>query len=136
MANNFLFEVVTPHHLVLSQEVEEVTAPGAEGEFGVLPGHTQFFTTLKIGEVAYRQGKEQRHLAVTEGFAEILPDRVTILAAAAELAPEIDVERAHQAKERAEKQLKQLTPENEEFYVVTGALDRANNRLAVANKRK
>jgi F-type H+-transporting ATPase subunit epsilon len=136
MANNFLFEVVTPHHLVLSQEVEEVTAPGAEGEFGVLPGHTQFFTTLKIGEVAYRQGKEQRHLAVTEGFAEILPDRVTILAEAAELAQEIDVERARQAKERAEKQLKQLTPENEEFYVVMGAVERANNRLSVANKRK
>jgi F-type H+-transporting ATPase subunit epsilon len=136
MANNFLFEVVTPHHLVLSQEVEEVTAPGAEGEFGALPGHTQFFTTLKIGEVMYRQGKEQHHMAVTEGFVEVLPDRVTILAEAAELAQEIDVERARQAKERAEKQLKQLTPENEEFYVVTAALDRANNRLAVAGKRK
>ena len=136
MGSNFLFEVVTPHHLVLSQEVEEVTAPGAEGEFGVLPGHTQFFTTLKIGEIAYRQGKEQRYLAVTAGFAEVLPDRVTILAEAAELAPEIDVERARQAKERAEKQLKQLTPENEEFYVVMGALERAMNRLAVASRRR
>jgi F-type H+-transporting ATPase subunit epsilon len=136
MANNFLFEVVTPHRLVLSEEVEEVTAPGAEGEFGVLPGHTQFFTTLKIGEVAYRQGKEERHLAVTEGFAEILPDRVTILAEAAESAPEIDVDRARQAKERAEKQLKQLTSENEEFSVIMGALERANNRLAVAGKKR
>ena len=136
MANNFLFEVVTPHHLVLSQEIEEVTAPGAEGEFGALPGHTQFFTTLKIGEVMYRQGKEQHHMAVTQGFVEVLPDRVTILAEAAELAQEIDVERARQAKERAEKQLKQFTPENEEFYVVMGALERAMNRLAVASRRR
>ena len=136
MASNFLLEVVTPQRLVLSQEIEEVTAPGAEGEFGALPGHTQFFTTLKIGEVMYRQGKEQRHMAVTEGFVEVLPDRVTILAEAAELAPEIDMERARHAKERAEKSLKQLSSEDKEYYSSVAALERANNRLAVANKRK
>ena len=133
---NFLLEVVSPHRLVLSQEVEEITAPGAEGEFGVLPGHTQFFTTLKIGEVMYRQGKEQRHMAVTQGFVEVLPDRVTVLAEAAELSPEIDMDRARQAKERAEKSLKHLSSEDTEYYTVVAALDRAMNRLAVASRRR
>jgi F-type H+-transporting ATPase subunit epsilon len=136
MAVNFLLEVVTPHRLVLSQEVEEVTAPGKEGEFGVLAGHTPFFTTLKIGEIMYRAGKEPQHMAVTWGFVEVLPDRVTILAEAAELSPEINVERAKQAKERAEQSLKHLTAEDTEYYAVMAALDRAMNRLAVASRRR
>jgi F-type H+-transporting ATPase subunit epsilon len=136
MADNFLLEVVTPHRLVLSQEVEEMTAPGVEGEFGVLPGHTPFFTTLKVGELAYRTGKEEGHMAVTWGFVEVLSDRVTILAEAAELALEIDVERAKKARERAEKQLKQLSPEDKEFYSSMAALERAMNRLAVSSRRR
>jgi F-type H+-transporting ATPase subunit epsilon len=136
MTGNFLLEVVTPHRLVMSQEVEEITAPGVEGEFGVLSGHTPFFTTLKVGEVVYRFGKEERHMAVTWGFVEVLPDRVTILAEAAELAPEIDVERAKRARERAEKRLKQLNPEEKEFYSSMGALERAMNRLTVSSRRR
>jgi F-type H+-transporting ATPase subunit epsilon len=136
MADNFLLEVVTPHRLVLSQEVEEMTAPGVEGEFGVLPGHTPFFTTLKVGELVYRTGKEEGHMAVTWGFVEVLSDRVTILAEAAELALEIDVERAKKARERAEKQLKQLSPEDKEFYSSMAALERAMNRLAVSSRRR
>jgi F-type H+-transporting ATPase subunit epsilon len=136
MADNFLLEVVTPHRLVLSQEVEEVTAPGVEGEFGVLSGHTPFFTTLKVGELAYRAGKEEGHMAVTWGFVEVLDDRITILTEAAELAPEIDVERAKRAKERAEKRLKQLSSEDKEFYSSVGALERAMNRLTVASRRR
>lgn len=136
MADNFLLEVVTPHRLVVSQEVEEITAPGAEGEFGVLPGHTPFFTTLKVGAVMYRFGKEEQHMAVTWGFVEVLPDRVTILAEAAELAPEIDVERAKRAQERAEKRLKQLSPEDMEFYASMAALERAMNRIAVSSRRR
>jgi F-type H+-transporting ATPase subunit epsilon len=136
MAANFLLEVVTPHRLVASQEVDEITAPGAEGEFGVLPGHTPFFTTLKVGEVMFRAGKEERHMAVTWGFVEVLPDRVTILTEAAELAPEIDVERAKRAKDRAEKQLKQLRHEDKEFYSSMGALERAMNRISVASRRR
>jgi F-type H+-transporting ATPase subunit epsilon len=135
MASNFLLEVVTPYRLVLSQEVEEMTAPGVEGEFGVLPGHTPFFTTLKIGEVMYRADKEQGHMAVTWGFAEVLHDRVTILAEAAELSPEIDVERAKLAKERAEKSLKHLSSEDTEYYTCMAALERALNRLSVASRR-
>jgi F-type H+-transporting ATPase subunit epsilon len=136
MASNFLLEVVTPYRLVLSQEVEEMTAPGVKGEFGVLPGHTPFFTTLKIGEVMYRAGKEQGHMAVTWGFVEVLHDRVTILAEAAELSPEIDVERAKLAKERAEKSLKHLSSEDTEYYTCMAALERAMNRLSVASRRR
>ena len=136
MADNFLLEVVTPHRLVLSEEVEEMTAPGVEGEFGVLPGHTPFFTTLKVGELMYRAGKEAGHMAVTWGFVEVLSDRVTILAEAAELAPEIDVERAKRAKDRAEKRLKQLSSEDKEFYSSVGALERAMNRITVSSRRR
>jgi F-type H+-transporting ATPase subunit epsilon len=136
MAAHFLLEVVSPYRLVLSQEVEELTAPGAEGEFGVLPGHTPFFTTLKIGEIMYRAGKEPRHMAVAWGFVEVLNDRVTILAEAAELSPEIDVERAKRAKERAEKNLKQVSSEDKEYYTFAAALERAMNRLTVASRRR
>jgi F-type H+-transporting ATPase subunit epsilon len=136
MAANFLLEVVTPYGLVLSQEVEEITAPGAEGEFGVLPGHTPFFTTLKIGEIMYRAGKNPQHIAVAWGFVEVLHDKVTILAEAAELPEAIDVERAKRAKERAEKNLKQLTSEEKEYFTAVAALERAMNRIAVASKRR
>jgi F-type H+-transporting ATPase subunit epsilon len=136
MAANFLLEVVTPYGLVLSQEVEEMTAPGVEGEFGVLPGHTPFFTTLKIGEIMYRTGKETRHMAVAWGFVEVLHDKVTILAEAAELPDAIDVERAKRAKERAEKNLKQVSSEDKEYYTSVAALDRAMNRISVASRRR
>ena len=136
MAGNFLLEVVTPYGLVLSQEVEEITAPGAEGEFGVLPGHTPFFTTLKIGEIMYRAGKEPRHVAVAWGFVEVLHDRVTILAEAAELPTNIDVERAKRAKERAERGLKQLSSEDKAYYTSVAALERAMNRISVASRRR
>jgi F-type H+-transporting ATPase subunit epsilon len=136
MAASFLLEVVTPYGLVLSQEVEEMTAPGVEGEFGVLPGHTPFFTTLKIGEIMYRAGKETRHMAVAWGFVEVLHDKVTILAEAAELPEAIDVERAKRAKERAEKNLKQVSSEDKEYYTSVAALDRAMNRISVASRRR
>jgi F-type H+-transporting ATPase subunit epsilon len=136
MAANFLLEVVTPYGLVLSQEVEEITAPGTGGEFGVLPGHTPFFTTLKIGEIMYRAGKQPQHIAVAWGFVEVLHDKVTILAEAAEMPEVIDVERARRAKERAEKNLKQLTSEDKEYFTVVAALDRAMNRLTVASRRR
>lgn len=136
MAASFLLEVVTPNRLVLSQEVGEITAPGVEGEFGVLPGHTPFFSTLKVGEVMYRAEKEPKYMAVTWGFVEVLSDRVTILTEAAELEQEIDVERAQRAKDRAEERLKHLSPEDREFYWAMGALERAINRLTIASRRK
>jgi len=127
-----LLEVVTPERLVLSQEVEEVVAPGREGQFGVLPGHRPFFTILTIGELMYRVKGKEHYMALSGGFAEVLPDRVIVLAETAELASEIDVERAKKAKERAEERLKELVPMDPGYAAVVAALKRALTRLKVA----
>ena len=105
MAHTTLLEVVTPEHLLLSQQVEEVIAPGIEGEFGVLPGHTHFLTTLKIGELRYRIGEHMQYMSVLWGFAEVTPQKVTILAEVAEKAEDIDVDRAQAGVEEAERRL-------------------------------
>jgi F-type H+-transporting ATPase subunit epsilon len=105
MAHTILLEVVTPEHLLLSQQVEEVIAPGIEGEFGVLPGHTHFLTTLKIGELRYRIGEHMQYMSVLWGFAEVTPQKVTILAEVAEKAEDIDVDRAQAGVEEAERRL-------------------------------
>src|SRR5437870_4380980 len=105
MAGKLLLEVVTPEHLLLSQEVDEVIAPGVEGEFGVLPGHAHFLTTLKVGELRYRTGDTTHFMAVLWGYAEVTPAKVTVLAEVAEKAEDIDVERAQGAVEAAERRL-------------------------------
>src|SRR4030066_933874 len=94
MAETILLEIVTPDRLVLSEEVDEVMAPGVEGEFGGLPGHTPFLTTLKVGELTYRKGKEIHHMAVSWGYAEVTQKKETVLAEAAEVAAEIDIDGA------------------------------------------
>ena len=86
MAGKFLLEVVTPEKLLLSQQVDEVIAPGSEGEFGVLPGHCHFLSTLRIGELRYRVGDLTNHMAVLWGYAEVTPTKVTIMAEIAEKA--------------------------------------------------
>jgi len=91
--------------------VDEVVVPGSQGEFGVLPGHTPLLSTLKIGELWYRQGQEKHYLAIAFGFVEVLPDRVTVLAQVGERAQEIDVQRAERAKQRAEQRLAQAQPQ-------------------------
>src|SRR5580765_8800409 len=91
-------EIVTPDRALLREEVDEVVVPGSQGEFGVLPGHTPMLSTLKIGELWYRQGQEKHYLAIAFGFVEVLPDRVTVLAQIAEKAEEIDHARAEAAK--------------------------------------
>jgi F-type H+-transporting ATPase subunit epsilon len=98
-------DIVTPDRSVVVDHVDEVQIPGAEGYLGVLPGHTPLLTTLQVGELWYRKGSEKFYLSVAFGFAEILPDRVTILAQGAERAEEIDVIRAEEAKRRAEARL-------------------------------
>jgi F-type H+-transporting ATPase subunit epsilon len=105
LAKKVLLEVVTPDHLLLSREVDEVVAPGSEGEFGVLPGHAHFLSMLKIGELRYRVGDQTNYMSVLWGFAEVTPTKVTILAEIAEKAEDIDVERAQAAVERAEQRL-------------------------------
>jgi len=105
MAGKILLEVVTPEHLLLSKQVDEVIAPGSDGEFGVLPGHAAFLTTLKIGELRYKIGDTWSYMSVLWGYAEVNPTKVTILAEIAEKAEDIDVERAAQKVAEAEQRL-------------------------------
>jgi len=98
-------EIVTPDHAVVHAEVDEVQLPGREGYFGVLPGHTPFLAMLDVGQMWYRRGQEKTFLAVGFGFAEVLPDRVIVLARVAEKAEEIDVARAEAAMRRAEQRM-------------------------------
>lgn len=132
----FLLEVVTPQKLLLSEEVDELVAPGREGSFGVLPGHIPFITTLKIGELSYRKGREERHLAISWGYAEVRPEKVIILADVAERAEEIDAARAEVAKERAEARLQGFLGGDETVDIARAqaSLQRALTRLTVASK--
>src|SRR6476619_3631587 len=98
-------QIVTPERLRLREQVDEVEIPGSEGYFGVLPGHTPLLAALAIGELWYRQGQEKTYLSIAFGFAEVLPDRVTILARLAEKAGDIDLERAEAALVRAQHRL-------------------------------
>ena len=100
-------QIVTPDRLLVQDQVDEVEVPGAEGYFGVLPGHTPMLAALAVGELWYRKGQEKTYLSIAYGFAEVLPDRVTILARLAERAEEIDAERAETARRRAEERLAQ-----------------------------
>ncbi|MFA5516789.1 MAG: F0F1 ATP synthase subunit epsilon [Desulfuromonadales bacterium] len=135
MAEQLKLEMVTPYKHVLSAQVEEVTAPGSVGEFGILPGHTALLTTLKIGELSYRQGAEIFHVAVNWGYVEVEDDTITVLVETAEPADEIDLERAKAALGRAEEALKKLTSEDKEFLAMQAALDRAMIRIQVASRR-
>jgi len=133
-----LFELATPTRMLISAEADEVVAPGAEGYFGVLPGHAAFLTTLAPGEVTYRNGQTEHRVAVTGGFAEVRGERVIILAENAERPEEIDRERAERARQRAEMRVQGKSPggsqEEIDFTRALTALARALTRLAVANR--
>jgi F-type H+-transporting ATPase subunit epsilon len=103
-------QIVTPERLVVHEQVDEVQIPGTEGYFGVLPGHTPLLASLAVGELWYRKGQDRTYLSIAGGFAEVLPDRVTLLATLAERAEEIDVARAEAAKQRAEQRLREPRP--------------------------
>jgi F-type H+-transporting ATPase subunit epsilon len=129
-----LLEIVAPsRQVVRSERVDEVIAPGSEGEFGVLPGHTPFLTTLKVGMLSYREGAQWHHLAVEWGYAEVGPDRVVILAEGADRASEIDLSEARLAKERAEKALAEKL-EKTDYEKARIDLLRAMIRIQVAEK--
>lgn len=131
MAEKLFLEVVTPQKAVVSEEVEIVVAPGSEGEFGALKGHTTFLTSLKIGTLRYKDAKgKERLLFINGGFAEVLPDKVTILAESAEYSKDIDVERATKAKERAEKRLSAKDADTD-LVRAEVALKRAVHRLKI-----
>jgi len=118
----------------VDEEVDEVTAPGALGEFGVLPDHTAFLSLLQIGELTYKQGPVRRRLAISGGYAEVLDNVMTVLTETAEFAEEINIERARVARERAETRLKELDREDKEYSIVEAALLRAVVRLQVASR--
>jgi F-type H+-transporting ATPase subunit epsilon len=135
MPDTFQLEIVTPEKMVVRDVAEEMQIPGKNGYLGVLPGHAPLITELAVGEITYRNANITDHLAVAWGFAEVLPDKVTILAETAERAEEVDVNRAHAAKQRAETNLTKATTE-EDFNKVSGDLQRAETRLEVAEKKK
>jgi F-type H+-transporting ATPase subunit epsilon len=133
VAGKILLEVVTPDKLLLSQQVDEVIAPGTEGEFGVLPGHCHFLSTLRVGELRYKIGEVWSYMSVLWGFAEVTPTKVTILAEIAEKAEDIDPERAQAAVEKAERRLEigGLPSEVEEAKV---SLEKARLRKKIAER--
>ena len=134
MEGKISFEIVTPERLVVSEGALEITAPGEEGEFGVLPGHTPFMTTLKPGEVRYRNEGDAKYLFVNKGFAEVTANSVCILVESAEKAEEIDKKRAEAAKARAEERIKKRDKEAIDSARAQAALARALTRLQVASK--
>ena len=129
-----LLEIVTPQGLVFSEEVDEVTAAGSEGEFGVLPGHVPFVTTLKIGILTCKKGNESKFFFVNWGYAEVGHEKVMILADSAEKSEEIDLERAIAARKRAEERLKHA--ENVDFARAESALERAVTRAQLVEIRR
>jgi F-type H+-transporting ATPase subunit epsilon len=130
-----LLELATPTRLLVSEQVDEVVAPGAEGYFGVLPGHAAFLATLGSGEVIYRRERAEVHLAVHGGFAEVTPERVIILAETAERPDEIDRARAERARQRAEQRMAGRDPDGGEGDIdyddAVAAYRRALTRLLV-----
>lgn len=125
-------QIVTPDRSIVQDAVDEVQIPGSEGYFGVLPGHTPLLASLAVGEMWYRKGQEKTFLAIAFGFAEVLPDRVTILARLAERAEEIDIERAEAARQRAEALLTERA--DVDFERARASLLKALTRLQVASR--
>ena len=134
MAGNILLEVVTPGKIVVSEDAQIVAAPGSLGEFGVLTGHTPFLTALKTGIIRFTDaGGKEHSVFVSGGFAEALPDKVTVLAESAERRREIDLDRAKAALERAEKRLvEDRSREDIDFARARAALERAAVRIRLA----
>jgi F-type H+-transporting ATPase subunit epsilon len=128
-------QIVSADRSLVSERVDEVVIPGADGYFGVLPGHTALIALLGAGELWYRQGHEKHFLAIAFGFAEVLPDRVTILAEIAERAEEIDASRAEAAKKRAEARLAAVSPDMD-FERARVAMLKALVRLQVASRAR
>ena len=128
-------EIVTSEKLFFSGKVDEVNVPGAEGYLGILPGHAPLLSELQIGVISYRQGSQETHLFCSWGFAEVLPDRVSVLVEVAETPDKIDVERARFEKDEAEKLLRSLD-EDIDFVQTMNALQQAEVQLELAEKSR
>ena len=135
LPSHLQLQIVSADRSLVNERVDEVEIPGADGYFGVLPGHTPLLALLGAGELWYRQGQEKHYLAIAFGFAEVLPDRVTILAEIAERASEIDVARAEAARKRAEQRI--ATPHlDTDWQRARVALLKALVRLQVASRAR
>jgi F-type H+-transporting ATPase subunit epsilon len=134
MADSFQLEIVTPEKLVVRDNAEEAQIPGRNGYIGVLPGHAPLITELGAGQIIYRSNGQLYRFSMAWGFAEILPDKVTVLAETVERADEIEVSRAQQSLHKAEDLLKSAQTE-EDFSVATSKIRRAEARIDVAQRK-
>jgi len=134
MADTLLLQIVTSDRQLVREQVDQVQIPGRSGYLGILPGHAPLITELMIGEISYTRGGDSQYFAVSWGFAEVLPDRVTVLADTAERADDIDVKRAQEAKARAEEALRRASADLD-YDKTLFALRRAEVRLEVAARR-
>ena len=129
-------EVVTPERHVLSESVQSLEMPGKDGYMGILPGHAPLITELGVGVLTYHKGEEVRYLTVVHGYAEVLPDRVIVLAELSERAEEIDLARVRSALERAQTQLAKAGSADVDWQVASAALERATIRMQAASIRR
>ena len=137
MSDTIDLEIVTPERKILSVKAREVVVPGVDGYFGVLPGHAPFLTSLGIGELSYRDATGTHFLAAADGFVEVLPNRVTVLARLCEPAREIDIERAREAKRRAEESMKQAAKmSDQDMLKIELSMKKALTRLLVAGRTR
>ena len=133
MADTLHLQIITPDKRLVQDDADAVQMPGKSGYLGILPGHAPLITELTTGEISYTKGGTTQYVAVSWGFAEVLPDKVTILADTAERAEDVDVKRAEEAKARAQEELRNPKPEMD-YDAVNSALRRAEVRLEVAAK--
>ena len=129
-------ELATPTRMVVAETVDEVVVPGSEGYFGVLPGHAPLLATLGIGELTYRIGRDERHVAVAGGFAEVRNDKVIVLADTAEVPQDIDRARAERARDRAEQRLSGRAQDETDYARAAAALARAQTRIQVSGRAR
>ena len=134
MADELMLEIVTPEKMAFSGNIEEVTVPGSEGEFGVLRGHASLLSSVDVGELNFTKDGKKTYYAISTGYAEVTSSKVTILVETAERSDMIDKERAKRAKEIAESRVNKLTKEDDEFDAAKAALVRATVRVNVAEK--
>ena len=135
MAETIQIDIVTPEKVVYSGPAGMITAPGTQGEFGVLPGHAAFVTTLEPGKVEIKKDNEELEFAASGGFAEVVDDKMIILSKAVESADEIDISRAEAAMARAEERLGKPESKDIDFIRAAAALERAKSRISIAARR-
>jgi F-type H+-transporting ATPase subunit epsilon len=129
-------EIVTPERQVFSEEVDSVVCPGVEGELGVLPHHAPLVTTLGVGELRIRRGGQEEFFAIAGGFLQVRPDKVVVMAETADMASEIDIEKAQEARREAEQALAEGFEEPADLARARAALQRALLRIRVAERRR